>query len=317
MFYDDCVLPQINNEQDSAETSLKEIMLAANYEETKNREKEKKKADEERSRQRGTLDGRRKKERAKAKSAATPGTVKDQNKTKTTKQGIEPHKHNPPRQHLTEDEESDEDNDEYYDQEEWKIEDHAVDLHDGKPKFKVIHGKRQDGRFKYLWGEHALLTKDKLAGLDDCIRAKCSKKVCRDLLVKKTPTKKRAPAKIMAAKPGQPCNHRECSDQVTHRDESTAACCAENYYLHGLECGNNCGAAFVPGKAVTVRESMRAVMPSSNAPVCCCVNVVRTSVEATTSGGGTCRHVVCNSCWKKGILSQSVCAARGRRSSRN
>jgi hypothetical protein len=321
LFFDCCfVLPQINNKGDgtgTSGTSVAEITYAANYEETKKREEERRKADEKQAGHRETLDARRKKEKAKVKSAAAPGPGKNQKKSKTTGHGIEPNKHNPPRQHLTEDEESDEDNDEYYDQEEWKIEDHAVDLHDGKPKFKVIHGKRKDGRFKFLWGEYALLTKDKLAGLDDYIRTKCREEVYRDLLVKKTTTKKTAPAKIMAAKPGRPCNHGEYSDQVTYRDEPTAAYCAENYYLHGLECGNNCGAVFVPGKAVTVKETMRAVMPSSNAPVYCCVNIVRTSVEATTSGGGTCRHVVCNGCWKKGILSQSVGATRGRRSSRN
>ena len=45
-----------------------------------------------------------------------------------------------------------------------------MDSHNGKPKFKVINGKRMNGAPKYFWGQHAALTKNNLVGLDNCIR---------------------------------------------------------------------------------------------------------------------------------------------------
>ena len=181
------------------------------------------------------------------------------------------------------------------------------------PKFMVVNGKRKDGRDKYLWGEYKQLKTDGVRGLEEYIKEYCGHPVYTDLLKPRTP--KPAPAlatekAVLAKAKRPPCNHGK---QVDYIEEQNAAYCGAGYYLHGVKCGDGCGATFVQSKALELQEGSRGVQPSGSAPVYCCTNILGKNTSA--GDDGACRHAVCSDCWKKRILAQSNDAPGGRRSS--
>lgn len=297
--------------QNSGKTAEKN-WLEANYAERKKREETALEVEVQTAAEKNTVQAWKKKRKTtKTKRSATEKGSGIQNKGLDTANKTEKGDDGPLLEEIVQGDDESEDEDENFAQKDWRIVGHAVDKEDGKAKFKVIHGIRQDGREKSMWGAYAALKQDRLAGLDNYILASCP-----DIPVY-TGLINRKRKKVTVEKPANKvsvrtqCNH---GDQFSYRDETNAAYCGRSYYLHGVRCGNNCGAAFVSARTEEHPTGSRVVVPTGNAPAHCCVNIRRSSQQQGQSGEEQCKHVICFDCWKKAILAQSDDAPRGRRS---
>jgi hypothetical protein len=295
------------NSQDSAV-----LFAAAGIAEKRRREDLTKLADLKAADERETLSVRKKKNKSNAKKnkEGTSETAKKLTVDKRAKTNEHPVVDGPRKEMLVQDEASD-DEDVDYEATEWRIVKHAVDQVDNKPKFMVHHGKRMDGREKYIWGEYEQLKGDGVVGLEHYIGENCTDTVYLDLLK----PRKQKPAKpvkeaVVAVTKRRPCDHK---DQVAYDEEQLATYCGVGCYLHGVTCGDGCGATFVDSKASEVKEGMRGVVPSGNSPVHCCINIGHPN--DSIGYGAACGHAVCFDCWKIRILAQANSTGRGRRSS--
>ena len=181
------------------------------------------------------------------------------------------------------------DEDEEYDLKDWKIEGHAVDQKDGKPKFRVVHGKREDGKEKFLWGTYSTFVKDGLTGLDNYILEKCPPHQVYKNLIKKRPKKTKPPEMQTKITTRSPCAH---GDLYNYREEGNAGYCRKSYYLHGLVCANKCGAVFAEKRTEGQAGASLVVVPTGNSPVHCCVNVRGSSGGERPGEEETCTHVI-------------------------
>jgi len=279
-----------------------ERMRDANYKERRRREEDKKKVADDAVGEQELLKKRRNKIAAatkKADKAARSGGGLA-GEIKGTKRKKLKNSDDPPLENIVQDYNSSEE-DEEFEEEDWVIQGHAVDAADGKAKFKVVYGKREDGSDKYLWGTYSSFVKDGLAGLDEYILEKCPHHAVYKNLIKKKPKIIKAAEPKNKSSVRSPCSH---GDLYNYREEGNAGYCRKSYYLHGLMCANKCGAAFAERKAEGHPEGLRVVVPTGNAPVRCCVNVRGSSGRERREEEGTCMHVLCPTCWAKTLLAQ-------------
>jgi hypothetical protein len=184
----------------------------------------------------------------------------------------------------------------------------------GKPRFRVSHGKRKGGENKHVWGSYVETKRDEMVGLDDCIRTECPHAMHTNLLQpkKKGRPKERTPKEKTKR---APCNHGIHQDQMTCGGEQNAACCGKGSHLHRLKCADDkCGAAFL-ARGADEQDRKKGVVPTAAAPVCCCINK-KGRDGSPCKKGLQCKHAVCFDCWEKGILATAGDAPRNGRHSR-
>ena len=291
-------------------------MRDANYDERRRREEDAKKIAEEAIGEQELLKKRRNKIAAAAKKAdkaARSGGAGLAAPKKGTKRKELDKSGDPPLEDIVQDYNSSEE-DEEFEEEDWVIKGHAVDAADGKAKFKVVYGKREDGSDKFLWGTYSTFVKDGLAGLDEYILEKCPPHAVYKNLIKKRPKNKRPSGLQTKITTRSPCAH---DDLYNYREEGNAGYCRRSYYLHGLVCANKCGAVFAEKKTEGQTGVSTVVVPTGNAPVHCCVNVRGSSGGERPREEETCTHVICAGCWAKSLLATEVGGKRRSRRSTN
>jgi hypothetical protein len=204
--------------------------------------------------------------------------------------------------------------DQDFDPEAWEIVKHDVDKTDGKPKFRAVVGRKVNGDDKWIWGERTDLKGDGVAGIDEYIEKNC---MDIPMFKKLLPKKKKAPAakrEVKKTTTRKQCEHEMYLDEITYKPESVSSFCRDGYYLAGLKCGQpGCGVAFMARSGGDSEKSDRkCVVPSSNAPVYCCINIKGRDTRYDEQDA--CSHAVCNGCWKVGVLGNvNNKAPRGRR----
>jgi hypothetical protein len=273
--------------QNDGEKTPFSLEATANFEEKKRREEDANRFKARAEKNKRVLADRKKKRKG--------DTTNKQKKRKEIAATVLAKEGDLPLEVVNQDSES-EDDDEDYNQAEWKIVGHAVDKKSGKPYFKVVTGKRAEGRQKFLWGEYGNLKNDEVVGLDDYIRKNCTHTIYSDLMQPRKERKQQTLTPLKATLKA-PCNH---GSMLAFREETNPTYCAPSYYMNGLMCGEKCGAIFVAAKSERGPEGTTATVPTGNAPAYCCVNIRRSSV-----GEEGCVHVVCYGCWTKRILAQS------------
>jgi hypothetical protein len=106
------------------------------------------------------------------------------------------------------------------------------------------------------------------------------------------------PETRLVEKTNSPCRHNTYEEELTYSQEQNGAYCKKGFYLCGLKCGG-CGVNFV----ASGKEDGQC-RPGGSNPVYCCVNMKGRS-STRNKENDTCQHVICNTCWKKGVTEGS------------
>jgi hypothetical protein len=102
------------------------------------------------------------------------------------------------------------------------------------------------------------------------------------------------------------CRHNMYEEDITYTAEENALFCNEGYYLFGLKCAG-CAVGFV------ANGKQNGYKPTNSTPVYCCV-LLEGRNAGIRSTGEVCKHAICSSCWKIGLINSND--QTGRRASK-